>query len=395
MAHGTDEANMANNEKEIYRAFIEWMKNTWYGLPDSVELEPLMMARYTPDEAALLTGLPFLPKNLDELSELKGTPVSELEHKLEELAKKGLVYRFVRNNTVYYSLNDGFFMLRTLGWQGKNDEYSRNIIPIANRYFSTGFMEPWKSTKHQGLRVLPIETAIEGGRQVLPYEEVTKILDSFTYFTVSTCPCTHRNNLDQERHNCNYPAERCLHFDRLGHYIVEQGMGREITRQEAEDILHQCEDLGLVHGISNYQDKPDTICNCCKCCCMWFEAHFKLKHPMSLSPSNYRIHASDATCIGCGLCVKRCPMEAIELKEMPDVKGRKTVVTDQKKGTRELTNKLGKVTEVNTERCIGCGVCNYKCPTKSLLLEQLESIHEPPKTMREWAVQFMTDRQNP
>jgi NAD-dependent dihydropyrimidine dehydrogenase PreA subunit len=80
---------------------------------------------------------------------------------------------------------------------------------------------------------------------------------------------------------------------------------------------------------------------------------------------------------------------------MPDVKGRKTVVTDHKKGTRELINKLGKVAEVNAERCIGCGVCNCKCPTKSLFLERLESIHEPPKTMRDWAVQFMADRQNP
>jgi NAD-dependent dihydropyrimidine dehydrogenase PreA subunit len=371
------------------------MKNTWYGLPDSEELEPLMMARYTADEAALLTGFPFQPKSLEELSELKGIPLSELVHQLEELAKKGLVYRFVKNNAVYYSLNDGFFMLRTLGWQGKTDDYSRKISPITNRYFSTGFMEPWKSTKYQGLRVLPIQDVIEGGRQVLPYEEVTKILDTFTYFTVSACPCTHRNNLDPDRHDCKYPAERCLHFDRLGHYIVEQGMGREITRPEAEDILRQCEEAGLVHGISNYQDKPDTICNCCQCCCMWFEAHFKLNHPMSLSPSNYRVHAGSDTCVGCGLCVKRCPMKAIQLVEMPEAKGRKAVVADKAKGTRELTNKLGKVAEVNEERCIGCGVCVYKCPTKTLQLIQLETIQEPPKTVRDWAIQFMADRQNP
>ena len=131
-----------------------------------------------------------------------------MEQRLEALARKGLVYRFIRNDVVYYSLNDAFFMLRTLGWQGKNDEYSRKITPITNRYFSTGFMEPWRSTKYQGLRVLPIESSLEDGRQVLPYEEVTKVLDSFTYFTVSACPCAHRNNLDSERHDCEYPVER-------------------------------------------------------------------------------------------------------------------------------------------------------------------------------------------
>ena len=171
-------------------------------------------------------------------------------------------------------------------------------------------------------------------------------------------------------------------------------MGREITRQEAERILRNCEESGLVHAISNYQGKPDTICNCCKCCCMWFEAHYKLHHPMSMSPSNYKAHANESTCVGCGLCVKRCPMEAIQFIERPDIKGRRTTVVKDGKGSREITNKLGKVAEVHSERCIGCGVCAYKCPTESLLLKQVESIEEPPKTVRDWAMLFMADRHN-
>ena len=50
---------MATEEKRIYGSFIEWMKNTWYGVPDSEEVEPLIMARYTPEEAELLTDFPF------------------------------------------------------------------------------------------------------------------------------------------------------------------------------------------------------------------------------------------------------------------------------------------------------------------------------------------------
>ncbi|MCX5852502.1 MAG: 4Fe-4S dicluster domain-containing protein [Deltaproteobacteria bacterium] len=394
MAHRDDTSISVEDKKEIYRAFIEWMKNGWYGVPESDEVEPLMMARYSPEEATLLTGFPFAPMSLDELSQLKKIPALELEHKLVELARKGIVYRYVNKNTVFYSLHDTFSMLRTLGWQGKTDDYTRTVSPILNRYCATGFLSPWKLTTHQALRVLPIESTIKDGRQVIPYEEVTKILDNVTYFTVSPCPCAHRNNLDSERHDCTYPIERCLHFGRLGHYIVEQGMGREITRQETEELLRKCEELGLVHAISNQQENPDTLCNCCPCCCMWFEAYHKLDHPMSMSPSHYRAHTGDTTCTGCGLCVKRCPMKAIQLKEMPEAKGRKTVVTEEKKGTRTLTNKLGKVAEVTTERCIGCGVCVHKCPSGSLSLTQSESVQDPPKTIRDWAIQFMTDCRN-
>lgn len=125
---------------------------------------------------------------------------------------------------------------------------------------------------------------------------------------------------------------------------------------------------------------------------MWFEAHDKLNHPMSMSPSGYRLHINDATCVGCGLCMKRCPMEAIEMREAFEVKGRKTLITREGKGNQELVNKLGRVAGVNTELCIGCGVCAYKCPTQSLLLKQVESLEEPPKTVRDWAMLFMADQ---
>ena len=35
-------------------------------------------------------------------------------------------------------------------------------------------------------------------RQILPYEDVVKVLDNFEYYSVSDCPCRHRKNLDEE-----------------------------------------------------------------------------------------------------------------------------------------------------------------------------------------------------
>ena len=43
---------------------------------------------------------------------------------------------------------------------------------------------------------------------------------------------------------------------------------REITKQEAKDILKQCHQNGLIHTIVKWQHDFYAICNCCSCCCV-------------------------------------------------------------------------------------------------------------------------------
>ena len=381
------------SEKEAYLRFIDWLKESWYGLPEANELMLLMMAHYTPEEASLLTGVPFSGRNLEELAEMKQMDPAELRTRLDALAKRGSVFRTVKGDTIRYSLNDSMFIyMRSAFWAGRNDEVTRAIAPLVNKYYYHGFWDQYASTHHKGLRALPIEGTIEDTRQILPYEEVAKVLDSKEYFAVAHCACRHRKNIDPDSPDCRYPTENCLHFDRLARYIVENDLGREITRQEAHEILRHCAEVGLVHGVSNYQEGVDTICNCCRCCCVMFEAFHKLKHAESMVPSNYRIRNNVNTCIGCGLCVRRCPMEAIRLEDSPEAKNRIVkVAAKDKNGKVELKNKRGKVSVVDLDRCIGCGVCAYKCPTKSLVLERCEVIEAPPKDAREYTKLVVTD----
>jgi formate hydrogenlyase subunit 6/NADH:ubiquinone oxidoreductase subunit I len=376
-------------EREIYQRFMDWLKQTWWGLPETDYTLPLIRAQYTPEEASLLTGMPFSGKSLEELAEIKQKDPAELRKQLNAMARKGLVFRTVRGDSVRYRLNDFFFIGRTAFWPGRKDKLSKTLAPLHNQHYYHGGFEQHKYAQAKLLRALPIQETIDDTRQILPYEEVAKVLDSQDYFVVTICPCKHRKNLDPDFPNCEYPTEVCLHFGQLGRYIVENGMGREITRKETEDILRQCAEVGLVHAIDNQQERPDTICNCCKCCCVMLEAFHKLKHAEGMSPSNYRVRTNHDTCIGCGLCVKRCPMEALRLKDFPEAKGRMTIVAEGK----ELKNKTGKVSAANIDFCIGCGVCAYKCPTKSLVLERRAVIHDPPVTRRDYIMQYMSDLQ--
>jgi len=386
-----NQRQMTEQECVTYVNFIEWLNKSWYGAPDSDVLLPYIAARYTPEEALLLTGMPYAPKTIDELSDLTRISMDALRPKLDLLVSKGLAYKQVKGGIARYHLNDIMTIYRTFGWPGKRDEYSKTVGPLQHKYIMQGLMSPFRNVKEKGLRVLPIGVAIKDKHTVMPYEEARRILDKVEYFTVSHCPCRHPNNLDPDSPDCRYPTEVCLHFDNLGHYIVENGMGREISRHETEEILTRCAELGLIHGISNRQEKPDTICNCCSDCCVMFLAIKKYGHAVGLTPSNYRVAVNQSNCIGCGLCVKRCPMEALSLVDVPPVMGRETTLIGNDGSERKLINKTGKISWLNLARCIGCGVCAYKCPSKSLALERNQVEHQPPKTGRYWMMQFMAD----
>jgi ferredoxin len=376
-------ALMCNKEdgmgnQDIYENFITWMKRTWFGLPDSEALLPAIKAQYSEEEAALLTGLPFSPKSISELATQKKTDPDELIGRLDALARKGLVFRMKKGEELFYGLNDGFFtFLRSSFWPGRTDQDSRNVAPRVNAYFHSGMFDPYKHVQTRGLRAIPIETSVDvdAGKTILPYENVAKVLEEQTEFCVTVCPCRHRKNLDPASPNCKYSTETCLHFGPLARYIVENGLGRSITLQEARNILKQAAEDGLVHGVSNWLKGVDTICNCCKCCCMWFESFHVLKHDKSMDASNFILSANPKTCTACGLCVKRCPMEALSLQESPQAK-----------------NKKGKVSELQADRCIGCGVCAYKCPSHSLKLVLRAKVTDPPQDPRDYVNRFLTER---
>lgn len=363
---------------EIYQQLIDWLRKAWWGLPDSEHLMPTIQSFYNAEEAALLTGIPFSGRSLEELAEIKGVESEELAPKLDALAHRAAVWRSEKGGSIRYSLNDSFFLfMRGPYWAEQPDEATKSAAKPLNKYFYDGFMDQFREAHAKGLRTIPIDKTVEDPRRVLPYEDVVKFVDSQKYCTVSSCPCRQRKLLDPDSEVCDHPMEVCLHFGRLGHYIVENDLGREITKEETKEILKQSAESGLVHAISNWQEGADTICNCCACCCLFFEAYHVLKHSKSHDISNYRVRTTPETCKACGLCVERCPMDALRLE-----------------GSPEAANRLGKIVVLDPAKCIGCGVCVYKCPTQSLILARKEEICDPPKDVKDWMGRWYADKRN-
>lgn len=348
-------------EKHGYERFIEH-HNTWlFGLPDSEVLIPFLQARLTPEEAEFLADIPFMPHSIEQLTEKLNTPAEELMAKLDPLAERGIVFRVEVKDTLRYYLNDSLFMLlRSPYWAGKEDEITKKFASFSNKYFLDGFGEKFGRYEYRGSRVIPVETSIKDTREIIPHEDVVKFVEGEEIFCTSTCPCRHRKNMDDDHHDCEYSTRNCLHFGRLAQYMIEQGMGEEITRERAREILQEAADEGLVHGISNAIMGADTICNCCTCCCLFFESQ-KVLQLGGFQSSNYFVEIDEETCTGCELCVERCPADALEM--------------------------VDDVSKLKSESlCLGCGVCVYKCPSESMGLVKREQEQYVPERMREGAI---------
>lgn len=378
------------SDKKAHMDLINHLQDWVLGLPDSKVLLPLLEMRFTPEDAEFLSKIPFLPHTAEQLSMKLGIPVDKLVQRLDALTPPGFVFRAEGKTAVRYALNDTIFLFyRMPGWLGKDDEWNRKIAPLLNQYYIDAMANNFAGTHTKGLRAIPINETIKDTRMILPYEDVIRVLDQVKYYTVSHCACRHRKNVDPDSKSCKHETENCLHFDLLGHYIVDNGMGREITREETEEILASAADAGLVHGISNTSTKMDTICNCCSCCCLFLESTVKMPPPVPRGHqvSNYIVEIDREKCKVCGLCAKRCPMGAIELKDKDysdvlELKGKEHMTALELKG-KELV--------FHPDKCLGCGVCVHKCTGQALSLKHRDDDQDFPKDLREQGQRILTE----
>jgi len=375
------------SDREIYAGLIEHLRDWIFDLPESKLLMPMLEMRFTPEEAEFLAGFPHMPTTIEQLSERYGLSTGELQGIMQPMMRKGFIYRVEGRSAVRYSLPDSLFVFyRMPGWRGEEGAWNRELAPLINRYYIDKMGADILGYPTKILRAIPVAHTVADTRRILPYEDILDFMEREEYHTVSTCACRHRHNLDPDFETCEHETENCLHFGRLGRYIVQNDMGREISREETLEILEAAAEAGLVHSISNTREGMDTICNCCSCCCLMLEPVKSLPSPQrGHQRSNYMLDINHDTCKACGLCAKRCPVDALELKDKEgvpkvDASGKKLKARDYKEVVYQA------------DLCIGCGVCVYKCPTQSLSLVHRETEEDIPQNMSDIGSRFLSER---
>lgn len=163
------------------------------------------------------------------------------------------------------------------------------------------------------MRVIPIEMSIDGESRRASYEEISGYLNEAEVFSVSNCSCRTAREIMGE--GCGHLKEdMCIQLDHAAEYYIRTGRGRQITREEAFEIIHRAEENGLMHQIPNTDGpgKTHAICNCCSCSCFSLRTA-TMFYNNDMVRSNYVSHVDRDKCVACGECVQVCPVNALRL----------------------------------------------------------------------------------
>ncbi len=163
------------------------------------------------------------------------------------------------------------------------------------------------------MRVIPIQSAIQSDSRHADYEEISKYLNENTIFSVSDCSC--RTVREKMGEGCGHLKEdMCIQMGHAAEYYIKTGRARQITREEAFEIIKRAEENGLMHDIPNLdgEGKTHAICNCCGCGCLALRNATMYRNP-DFSRSNYVAAIDEEKCVACGECVEHCPVNALRL----------------------------------------------------------------------------------
>ncbi|MBI5042534.1 MAG: FAD-dependent oxidoreductase [Nitrospirae bacterium] len=79
-------------------------------------------------------------------------------------------------------------------------------------------------------------------------------------------------------------------------------------------------------------------------------------------------------CIACGGCVDVCPMNCLKLTSISNLAGDENLdkLIQNRYGTSDLSSIKGAAMIKDEDKCIRCGLCAKRCPTKAITMEKFE-----------------------
>jgi ferredoxin len=329
------------------------------GFPDSERLKKILEYLMDEEEARVAAAL---PGSVDEVAEKLDVDRERVKEILEGLFFKGVVfpkdfqkrdyYRFARDLIQFHDATLASQHMRDPEfaklWKefGEEESYKKS-----GEFFKISGMKIW--------RVVPAYNAIKDLPDVLPYENIKEMLKAQEKIAVVPCSCRNITHLagDGCAHTNENETWHCIQVGRGAEYVIARGSGKEISIEEALELIDEIERDGLVHTWPNtarVTGRGVTVnCNCCEDCCEFFLSARAAGLPMDalLEKSRYIAYVDESKCKGCQTCIERCHFDAIDMYRPGGSKKYKAVIDE--------------------EKCFGCGVCVVGCDEEAIYMKAI------------------------
>jgi len=323
-------------EPEVYRRLREHLDSLPGGFraaENDADVR-LLQNLFTPEEAELATKMTLEREDAETIASRLNLRASDVEQRLQVMAEKGLVLSVDSGGRMLYQAVPWVIGI----YEFQVNRLSDDFLQSMDDYYDARVPAHRPVTIPQ-LRTVPVNQSIDSKLDVLPYEKVEELVEAHTRFAVANCVC--RTEQKKRGRGCDAPLETCLLFGDFADFYVRTGRGRVIDKEEVKRILDEANKANLVLNPTNSKH-ISAICCCCGDCCGILRGLQHSPKPSEAVASSFIVDYDPGVCLGCGVCLDRCQMQAI---------------------TRD-----DPVVSVNTDRCIGCGLCVSTCPTKALTL---------------------------
>ena len=268
-------------------------------------------------DVAIAAGLRKV-RTAEWLAKKVGKPVEEVEKLAKHLAWIG-VFRCTFNKEK--GVDEYFMQIFAPGIMEMlvNNQELLDTHPEVGRAFEEytrirmQTMSPLIPNGYGLMRVVPVESAIKDLPGVSNYEKLSYYLNKYDTFCVSPCSC--RASRSSINDGCGHLAEEmCVQMGKGAEHYIRTGRARQITREEALEIIARAEENGLMHDIPNIEEAGESaaICNCCACACFGLRVGLMFGARDAIR-SNFQAEVDEAKCVACAQCVEVCPANALKL----------------------------------------------------------------------------------
>lgn len=339
------------------------------GLPKHEVIYKLLSNMFTEKEAEILVN-GFLKageaKSSEEIAEAMDIPEPEMKEILRDMRYKGKIIS-IRGNFMSVPLYPGGFEVYFI--RNRDDpERQKKVAEAHFQFLELGLVQEYSIGGYSMFRVIPsaeptertieINKSVDGDKTILPYEILKEHILNMKTDLFAVMPCPDRVAAKYAGRPCKRTEENfCVVAGPQAKGIVKQGIGKLVSLDELMVLLKRAEKEGLVHQTTNIQDSAMFLCNCCSCCCPALMSFKKLGGTGASARSNFEPSVIRDECSLCDECVQICPVEAI-YHHYPH---------------RE--DESDEYIMINTQLCLGCGVCASKCPSEAIVLNKVREIN--------------------